>query len=160
MILLDKKRIDRTLIRMAYQLLEESKNSPVIMVGINSRGFAVADQIKNYLENIRGNPVPLYQVESNDDTLFQFPEKPNEKDILVIVDDVIFSGGTMFNSILKISELSIFNKVILSVLVDRGHRKYPLLAGNVGLHVPTKLNEHVEMMLENNQPKSVVLLKE
>jgi len=159
MILLDKNRIERTLKRMAYQVLEEAKSNPVVLMGLNERGFAVAGRLKKHLDDIRETNLPLYQVDADEDTAFKFPTSPNDKNILVIVDDVIFSGGTMFQTIRKISELSVFNKILLAVLVDRGHRKYPLLAGVVGFHAPTKLNEHVELTLEDNEPKHVILIK-
>ncbi|MCC5940781.1 MAG: hypothetical protein JJU37_04500 [Balneolaceae bacterium] len=159
MILLDKNRVERTLKRMAYQILEEAKSNPVVLVGLNKRGFAIAGRLKQYLDDIQGSDLPLHQVDADNETPFNFPEPPNENNILVIIDDVIFSGGTMFKSILKISQLSVFNKILLAVLVDRGHRKYPLLAGFVGVHAPTKLNEHVELTLENNEPKNVILIK-
>ena len=159
MILLDKNRIERTLKRMAYQILEETKGHPITLVGLNVRGYAVALRLKKHLDAIQNTDVPLFKVKAESDTSVQFSENLNENNVLVLIDDVIFSGGTMFNTIRKIPDLSVFNKILLTVLVDRGHRKYPLLAGVVGVHAPTKLNEHVELTLENNEPENLILIQ-
>lgn len=159
MILLDKNRIHRTIKRMAHQVLEEAKGNAIVLIGLNNRGYAVASHLKTHLDEIQGTELQLCQLHADDDKEFEFPEIPNENQVLVIVDDVIFSGGTMFRSVRKIQELSVFNKIMLTVLVDRGHRKYPLLAEIVGVHAPTKLNEHVELTLDGNEPNNVILIK-
>lgn len=156
MILLDKSRIDRTLKRMSYQILEEAQDRPVRLVGLNKRGFAVASDIGSTLRKANHLDFPVLNIQSDDDTPFHLPDD-SEQEVLVLTDDVIFSGGSMFRSILKIQDLSRFHKVIVAVLIDRGHRKFPVLAGIVGMHVPTKLNEHVALLLENDKPSEVIL---
>lgn len=158
MILLDKKRIERTLKRMSYQILEEAHDHTIHLVGINQRGMAVASKILTYLEKASGKKIPLTAISSKEDTSLELSTKTNEE-ILVIIDDVIFSGGTVFNSMMKIRNLSEFKNIIVSVLVDRGHRKFPVLASIVGFHLPTKFNEHVSLQIEKNQPISVKLTK-
>jgi pyrimidine operon attenuation protein/uracil phosphoribosyltransferase len=59
----------------------------------------------------------------------------------------------------QIRNLSEFKNIIVSVLVDRGHRKYPVLASIVGFNLPTKLNEHVSLQIEDGQPIRVKLTK-
>lgn len=156
MILLDKKRIERTLKRMSYQILEEAHDHTIHLIGINQRGMVVAAKIQNYLEKASGNKIPLTAVSNKNETPVQVSKKPGEE-LLVIIDDVIFSGGTVFNSMMNIRNLSEFKNIIVSVLVDRGHRKYPVLASIVGFHLPTKFNEHVSLQIEEEQPISVKL---
>lgn len=157
MILLESNRINRTLKRMSYQILEEAGNSSVCLVGINKRGYAVARTIKKYLDEAIPDPVEIYLLQEKSDHMFVFKTPPSDKQILVLVDDVVFSGETMFNCFQKIPELSAFKKICVTVLADRGHRKFPILAGIVGLHVPTKLNEHVKLLLDNQNPSRLVL---
>ncbi len=159
MILLDNKRIERTLKRMAYQIYEMAHSSSVRLIGLNSRGMAVAKVIKQHLEHASAKTIPLHNIQVDDTDDFTFPEQPGENEILVIVDDVIFSGGSMFNVIRRIQELSAFKKVCVAVLIDRGHRILPVQASIVGLDVPTKLNEHVELRLHQREPKEIVLTK-
>lgn len=156
MILLDKKRIERTLKRMSYQILEEAHDHTIHLAGINQRGMIVATKIQAYLEKASGNKIPLTAISSKIETPVQLSKNPDDE-ILVIIDDVIFSGGTVFNSMMNIGNLSEFKNIIVSVLVDRGHRKYPVLASIVGFHLPTKFNEHVSLQIDGKQPISVQL---
>lgn len=158
MILLDQKRINRTLQRMAIQIVEAARGANICMVGLNERGYAIAMKMNSSIENETGRDVPLYPLSSDDDSPFQFKEPVREQEILVVVDDVIFSGETMQRAINKIPELSRFEKIYIAVLVDRGHRKYPIYAGIVGAHVPTKLNEEVEVQLNQEMPENVILI--
>lgn len=156
MILLDKKRIERTLKRMAYQILEEAHDHTIHLIGINQRGMAVAEKIQTYLEKASGNKIPITPISSKNETPVHLSNNSDDE-LLVIIDDVIFSGGTVFNSMMKIENLSEFKSIIVAVLVDRGHRNYPVLAGIVGFHLPTKFNEHVSLLIEKGQPISVQL---
>jgi len=158
MILLDKNRIDRTLKRMAYQILEEAHDHSIHLAGINQRGLAVAKKIQSFLEKASGKKVPLTGISSKNESPVKITTNP-ENELLVIIDDVIFSGGTVFNSMTQIRNLSEFKNIIVSVLVDRGHRKYPVLASIVGFNLPTKLNEHVSLQIEDGQPIRVKLTK-
>lgn len=158
MILLDKKRIDRTLKRMSYQILEEAHDHTIHLAGINQRGMVIASKIQAHLEKASGNKIPITAISNKNDTPVQLSKKAADE-LLVIIDDVIFSGGTVFNSMMNIENLSEFKNIIVSVLVDRGHRKYPVLASIVGFHLPTKFNEHVSLQIEKEQPISVKLTK-
>ena len=76
---------------------------------------------------------------------------------MVLTDDVIFSGRTMLDALKKVQEKVDANKLRVAVLVDRGHRSVPVEAGFVGLQLPTKLNEHVQVETGSNSVKKVVL---
>lgn len=159
MILLEKNRIQRTIKRMSYQILEEARTQKIILIGLNERGFSIAKRIKENLDEATSKNIPLKQLNSEDDSTIEFNSEEAQNSALFIIDDVIFSGGTMFRSIQKIKELSVFEKIFVVVLVDRGHRKYPVLAGIVGVDAPTKLNEQVELRLKNGTPNEVVLIE-
>lgn len=159
MILLDENRIRRTLQRMAYQIVEEARGQKITMVGLNERGMSIAREMQPVIEEVISGDVHLYQMDALHNSSFTLPEKETENQILVVVDDVIFSGKTMHHGLGRIEELSKFEKIYIAVLVDRGHRKFPLYAGIVGLNVPTKLNEEVELKLKKGKPAQVVLLQ-
>lgn len=156
MILLDKNRIERTLNRMAFQILEEAHSQPFRLIGVNHRGFAIAQIIKRILEKESGSKISLSNLHSDNGEIVTLKEIKKDE-VLFIIDDVIFSGGSMFRIIQKIENLSSFENVIVAVLVDRGHRKFPILAGIVGFDVPTKLNEQVTLHVEDDQPMQVLL---
>jgi pyrimidine operon attenuation protein / uracil phosphoribosyltransferase len=159
MILLDSKHIERTLRRMAYQIVEEAHGAPILMVGLNERGYSIAKQMHSIIEKESGTKTPLFQLDADDDREFSFDRTIVGNPVLVIIDDVIFSGATFQKAMDKISERSEFQKIFISVLIDRGHRKYPILAAVTGAHIPTKLNEQVILQLKDSKPHQVVLEK-
>lgn len=158
MILLNKQRIDRTLKRMTYQITEEAKEMDIVLAGVNRRGFILAERIKEHLAGSESRDIQMFNLKDHDDAPSESIPVPSQNSILVIVDDVIFSGGTIYRCLQKIPELSAYEKILITVLVDRGHRKYPILASIVGLKTSTKLNEHVELRLKNGTPQEVVLI--
>lgn len=157
MILLNEQRIFRTLKRMAYQIEEEAKGKDIVLAGLNNRGFILASLLFDELNSIRKHSPQLYRLYDEDETHSDSIPPPSAEAILVVVDDVIFSGGTMFRTIRQVPALDHYKKILTAVLVDRGHRKFPVMASIVGFNAPTKLNEHVELQTENNKPKTVVL---
>lgn len=158
MILLNEQRIFRTLKRMAYQIEEEAKSKNIVLIGLNKRGFILANFLSDELKKIRKKSPDIFRLYDGPDKHSQTVPAPAEETILVVVDDVIFSGGTMSRVIRKVPDLDRYEKIITAVLVDRGHRKYPIMASIVGFHAPTKLNEHVELQTENERPKKVILI--
>lgn len=158
MILLNEQRISRTLKRMAYQIEEEAKNTHIAIAGLNNRGFILANFLLKELKLIRKNSTYIYRLYDEADKESDSIQTPSAKTTLVVVDDVIFGGGTMFRAIQNVPDLERFSKILTAVLVDRGHRKYPVMASIVGHHAPTKLNEHVELRIEEDHPKEVVLI--
>ncbi len=144
---------------MAYQIVEEARGKPICIVGLNERGYSVALVMKKYISEASGLDFMLRQLWAEDDSGFTFDDNIPEDAVLVMVDDVIFSGLTMFKALNKVPELISFNNVCVAAVVDRGHRKVPVQAGIVGLKVPTKLNEHVDFQLSDKQPHKVILLK-
>ncbi len=157
MILSDKNRIGRTVKRMAYQIAEEAHGADIYLVGLNERGFALSKLLQQHLENSSNKSIPTesFQVYSGDS--FTFNHDINENTVLVIIDDVIFSGETILNALDLIPNRDKFNKIFVSVLVDRGHRKYPIQAAVIGMNIPTKLNEQIDVGLKNGIPESIVL---
>jgi pyrimidine operon attenuation protein / uracil phosphoribosyltransferase len=159
MILLDSNRINRTLKRMAYQIVEEAHGAPIHLIGLNERGFAIASLIKPVIDKATGQPSPLEKLNADDEKPFNFEKLPDNSPMLVLIDDVIFSGATLQKSIDKIPGREDFHKICVAVLVDRGHRKFPVHAAIVGVNVPTKLNEQVNLLLSGKKPEKVVLDK-
>ncbi|MDZ7690535.1 MAG: hypothetical protein U5K69_05265 [Balneolaceae bacterium] len=69
----------------------------------------------------------------------------------------MFTGQTMFNALNTVYEVIQFNEIHTAVLVDRGHRTFPVQAQFVGLELSTKLKEHVSVIAEENKIQKVVL---
>ena len=158
-ILMSKDHIARTLKRLAIQVLERLQTDhEVIIIGLNERGFAIAKNVHTHLEQLTNQSILLHQF----DVQSTGPKKtlPNctEKYVL-IVDDVIFSGKTMFSAISTLCYSNEPERIDILTLIDRGHRTYPLLSELNGIEVPTKFGEHIEVLLNEGKLQQVVLFK-
>ena len=157
LVLMDQDRIKRSLNRIAHQVREDNRDDKDIsLLGINERGFAVASMLKQYLTDLSGGDVACLQLLIEEGGGMQ-GDVPLEGNYVLLVDDVIFSGTTMFKALDAFSNVKLPEEVHATVLVDRGHRKYPVYAKFVGLDLPTKLDEHVSLELEKGIPSKVLL---
>lgn len=157
MILLDHNKLNRILKRMAYQVIETSGGRDIDLIGLNERGFAVASIIKTHITSDSDLSVHLNKLTVEGAKPKEHVTRKNE--VLIIADDVIYSGKTMFRALNNIGELYKYKDVYVAAVIDRGHRKLPVQAGIVGVVVPTKINEHVDFQLQNHKPYQVLLTK-
>jgi len=157
MILLDQNRLSRILKRMAYQLVETSAGKNIDLVGLNQRGFSVASVLEEHMTREIRIDVSLHQLYIDGTAKSESFKRKNE--VLIVADDVIYSGETMFKALNHIEELYDYEDVYVAAVVDRGHRKLPVEAGIVGVKVPTKVNEHVDFQLKNEKPHQVLITK-
>jgi pyrimidine operon attenuation protein/uracil phosphoribosyltransferase len=154
--------LQRSLNRMAMQISEDLKNEKsVAILGINTRGFHVAQCISQLLNRALNVDVPCYPlaVKSDQQSISEeiFQNLKNTKYIL-LVDDVLFSGSTMIKALRSILNIIEPPTIRVAVVIDRGHRRFPIQPDFVGLVSPTKFKEHVELVFdEENNPKSVIL---
>jgi len=147
---------------MAYQIFEECRGSSnLIILGIERRGVKLAQLIKKELEKITQSTIPLETVPVRG---VKGERQHLPIDIagkyVILVDDVIFSGKTIYKAIQGIADKGEPRKMMVAVLVDRGHREYPIEAQFVGLESPTKLDEHVSVSFsKDGDPLEVILEK-
>ncbi len=157
LVLMDQDRIKRSLNRIAHQIREDNrKDRDIELLGINERGYAIASMLKQYLAELTGTEVGCFQL------LIEEGEGIKGKPVLkenyvLLVDDVIFSGATLFKALNAISKVKLPEELHTAVLVDRGHRKFPVFAKFVGMDLPTKLDEHVSVELEKGLASQVLL---
>jgi pyrimidine operon attenuation protein / uracil phosphoribosyltransferase len=156
---LDEADVSRALSRIAHEILEREKGAAgLVLMGIPSRGVPLAHRIAARIAAIEpGSEVP---VGSLDITMFRddlrlkparaleptvVPPEGIDGRTVVLVDDVLFSGRTIRAALDALSELGRPRAVRLAVLVDRGHREFPIRADHVGKNVPTSLRESVRV---------------
>lgn len=157
--LMDQSRIERTLKRLAIQILEKSTVSKdLVIIGLNERGLATAKEIAAYISAIIEDQVNVHNYNIADNNPGNVLPDCSEKRV-ILVDDVIFSGKTMFEALSAVASIYDPKSVSIAVLIDRGHRKYPLSADLTGMTVPTKPGEHIEVMLKDSKLKEAVLFK-
>jgi pyrimidine operon attenuation protein / uracil phosphoribosyltransferase len=155
---LEAGEISRALTRIAHEVLERNKGADdLVLLGIPTRGVALATRLAARLQEIEHCAVP---VGSLDVTMYrddlrrqptrsiahtQVPAGGVDDKVVILVDDVLFSGRTIRAALDALSDLGRPRAVRLAVLVDRGHRELPIRADHVGKNLPTSLRERVRV---------------
>ena len=152
--------ISRVLRRIAHELLEHNKGADdLVILGIPTRGVALAHRLAALIEEVEGRAVPAGALDvtmHRDDLRRQPTRSPMRTDIpscgiddkvVVLVDDVLYSGRTVRAALDALSDLGRPRIVRLAVLVDRGHRELPIRADHVGKNLPTSSSEKVRVRL-------------
>ncbi|MEW1931027.1 bifunctional pyr operon transcriptional regulator/uracil phosphoribosyltransferase PyrR [Rhodococcus sp. NPDC079359] len=175
--LLSSADVGRTISRMAHQIIEktalDAADSPrVVLLGIPTRGTTLAERLAERIEAFSGVRPPLGSLDITlyRDDLRNKPHRPLERtsvptggvdDVLVVlVDDVLFSGRTVRSALDALRDLGRPRAVQLAVLIDRGHRELPLRADYVGKNVPTARTEDVSVLLSEHDGRDGVSLSE
>ena len=169
--LMTKEDMDRALRRMAHQISERNHGCEnVVFLGIKRRGIPLAKQLAQNLKEIEGveTPVGILDITLYRDDLTEMGRDAviNESEvyfsvhnkIVVLVDDVIFTGRTIRAAMDAVSALGRAAEIQLAVLVDRGHRELPIRADYVGKNVPTSKNENVQVQIEEYDGETCVNL--
>jgi pyrimidine operon attenuation protein/uracil phosphoribosyltransferase len=167
---MDATAVDRALSRIAHEILEKNKTAPDL-VGIRSRGVPLARRLAAKLEALEGRAVAVGALDINlyrddlsrvgDHPVLRRTEIPFEVEgsVLVLVDDVLFTGRTIRAALDGVMDLGRPRMIQLAVLVDRGHRELPIRADYVGKNVPTAMDQQVEVLLrETDQGEDEVVL--
>ena len=170
---MDEATIDRTLTRIAHEILEKHRGvDGLVLVGIRTRGVPLARRLGAKIAGIEGREVPVGVLDINlyrddlttiaDHPILRKTEIPFPVDgvKVVLVDDVLFTGRTIRAALDAIIDLGRPRLIQLAVLVDRGHRELPIRADYVGKNVPTSLDEEVRVSLkEEDGADSVVVVE-
>ena len=164
---MDADEIERSLTRIAHQILETNKGAGnIALVGIVTRGDLLAKRLAEKIEAIEGTKVPLgkldisfyrddFATHLSPDILFDLDGKD-----VVLVDDVLYTGRTIRAALDALMDIGRPSTVQLAVLVDRGHRQLPIRADFVGKNVPSSSDENVRLFLEEADGKSEVEILE
>jgi pyrimidine operon attenuation protein/uracil phosphoribosyltransferase len=159
--LMTSDRIRRSLKRMSHQINEANKTDrPLLLLGVNHRGLAVAKLLAEHLNEIIEQEISVenLRLDKNIPENQEWKQKKYKRDLfIIIVDDVIFSGQTMFTALTTVVKELDPQEIHSAVLVDRGHRKFPVKAEFYGMDLPTKLNEHVKVIVKDGEVRGVQL---
>lgn len=155
--------IDRALTRIAHEILESNRGpQDLVLLGIPRRGAPLARRLGAVLARIDDGFDPQASVGEVDVTLYRddlrrstartpgptrLPARPIDDAVVVLVDDVLYSGRTIRAALDAIADLGRPAAVRLAVLVDRGHRELPIRADFVGKNLPTSTAERVQVRL-------------
>src|SRR5580693_7348489 len=158
--LMSATEIDRTLQRLAHEIVEKSGGTAnLALIGIRRRGVPLAQRIAKAMRGIDGVDVPVGTL---DITLYrddlskvaahpvlhssEIPFVVDDKD-LILVDDVLYTGRTIRAAMNGLFDQGRPKRIRLAVLIERGHRELPIEASFVGRHVQTSSREIIEVRL-------------
>jgi pyrimidine operon attenuation protein/uracil phosphoribosyltransferase len=171
--LMSASEIDRTLVRLAHEVLEKTSNlDKLAFVGIKRRGVPLAQRLAAKIESLEQRRVPVGILDINlyRDDLSTVSERPvlNAKQIdfsivgkdVVLIDDVLYTGRTIRSALDALFDHGRPARVQLLVLIDRGHRELPIEARYVGRMVQTTDTEIIEVKFQEIDGTEKVLLVE
>lgn len=156
---LDEQDISRALTRITHEILERNRDAESLLIlGIPTRGVSLARRIAERMSDVEGRPIVAGALDTTmyrDDLrlkparALEHTDIPDDVDgkIVVLVDDVLFSGRTIRAALDALADLGRPRAVQLAVLIDRGHRELPIRADYVGKNLPTSLAEQVKVAL-------------
>jgi pyrimidine operon attenuation protein / uracil phosphoribosyltransferase len=163
--------ISRKIVRIGHEIVENySDISRIVLLGIHNRGVPIAQRLKKFIKDFTDIDVPMGSLDitfhrddfrerltmpeiKGTDISFNLDEK-----IVVLVDDVLFSGRTVRAALDEINSFGRPSIISLAVLVDRGHRELPIRADFVGKNIPTNDGEHVAVKLKESDTDEGVFL--
>lgn len=146
--------VRRSLMRISHEVLERNKGATdLVLVGIITRGYHLALRIGRNISSIEGIEVPVGALDVGP---FRDDERrtPIDSDMsridfdvtnknVVLVDDVLFTGRTVRAAMDAIVSRGRPRSIQLAVLVDRGHREFPIRPDFVGKNVPSSKEKEV-----------------
>src|SRR6516225_6022850 len=168
---LEQAEIARALTRIGHEIIERTRGArQVILLGIPTRGVPLAARLAAGIHQVEGHPVPHGSLDITmyrDDLRLrparalgrtQVPPDGIDGQIVVLVDDVLYSGRTVRAALDALNDLGRPRAVQLAVLVDRGHRELPIRPDYVGKNLPTAQHEVVRVLLTEVDGEDAVLL--
>ena len=175
--LMSSSEVERTLIRLAHEILEKNNGvEDLALVGIRRRGAPLAERLAKIIQRIEKKPVllgtldiTLYRDDLSLDerTLDSRPivqktslEIPIEGKSVVLVEDVLYTGRTTRAAMDALFRAGRPRRLQLCVLIDRGHRELPIEAAFIGRTVQTTENQIIEVKLREVDDAEKVLLME
>ena len=171
--------IDRAVTRIAHEILEsntalqKSGTSNLVLLGIPTRGVLLAERIAKVIARTEPGVDVAQLLGRLDITMYRddlgsnptravtetaIPAQGIDDKVVVLVDDVLFSGRTIRAALDALNDFGRPRAVKLAVLVDRGHRELPIRADFVGKNLPTAREERIRVNLtESDSENSVVI---
>ena len=173
LVLMNEESVSRTINRLCHEIIENNSNcKDVVLIGIHNRGVPISQRIQNKIKELIGIDLQRGSLDitfHRDDYRERLvvPELMGtdinfslDGKIVVLVDDVLYSGRTVRAALDELNSFGRASKVQLAVLVDRGHRELPIKPDYVGKNVPTHEGEHVDVTLkETDENDSVFLIR-
>jgi pyrimidine operon attenuation protein / uracil phosphoribosyltransferase len=172
-VLLTPAEINRSLTRIAHEIIEKNEGAhDIILAGMLTRGMPLARRLAdiiNKFENIRTPVIELdfrYYRDAISNSILPI-SKIHETNIpiditgkiVVLVDDVLFTGRSIRAAMDALVHIGRPKCVQLAVLIDRGHREFPIKADYVGKNIPSSTSERIQVKLTETDDLDAVIIR-
>ena len=171
-VILNEKKINRALTRIAHEILEQNPDAKsLVVIGIITRGAYLAKRIAAIIGDLEGVEVPVGLMDIGlyrDDVHSKLDQPVVERteilfDVVnrhvILVDDVLFTGRTVRAALDQIVDFGRPKTIQLAVLIDRGHRELPIKADYVGVNIPTAKEDQVILHINEKDNVDEVLIQ-
>lgn len=162
-IILTNTQIDHKIRRIALQILESNiDESKIVLAGISKNGFLIAEKLQKIIADYSTVEILLCEVFINKKELLKEVTLSISVDdytntSVVLVDDVLHSGATLIYGVKHFLNVPL-KQLKTAVLINRNHKKYPVKADYKGLSLSTSISEHVEIIFDENNAATAVLV--
>ncbi len=170
---MDAEKVRRAIVRMAHEIVEESRGvDNMVIIGIRRRGVPLGQRLAEIIAEVEGQKVPfgIVDITLYRDDLTLLAESPvvHRTEIpfsisgkkVILVDDVLFTGRTVRAALDALIDFGRPESIRLAVLVDRGQREFPIQADFVGKMTPTSKEEIVSVRLVETDGEDRVVIEE
>lgn len=171
---MDKEGVEKTIRRIAHEILEKNRSAleKLVIIGIMTRGATLAERLQKEIRKIEDKTLPLGTMDITlyRDDLTQIAQSPVvhetrvDFDItdqkVVLIDDVLFTGRTIRCALDELIDFGRPRAIQLAVLIDRGHRDFPIRPDYVGKNLPTSLQEIVQVRFREVDGVDEVVIEE
>lgn len=167
--------LDRAITRIAHEIVESNHGTKdLILLGIPSRGVLLAERIAKVIQrhypefdstsSVGRLDITMYRDDLNQNptravTETAIPATGIDQKVVVLIDDVLYSGRTIRAALDALNDLGRPSVVRLGVLVDRGHRELPIRADFVGKNLPTARDERINVQLTETDGETCVVIE-
>ena len=168
-VMFDEKSVLRTLARLSHEIIEKNDDeNELYIIGIRSRGVSIAKLLAENIKKFSDISVYLGELDislhRDDIDKNEVIESTTKIDFsvagktVILVDDVLYTGRTVRAALDAIVEMGRPSCIQLAVLVDRGHREFPVHVDYVGKNIPTSRNEKIIVNMNDYDGKTSIEL--
>ena len=156
---LNHNQILRICNRFAFQIIENSNDNEILIIGIKSKGYEIAKIVKKQIENIVNKKVNLKHItiDKNNpkDSIKSDLSINDDKNAVFLIDDVLNTGKTLAYSLSYLLSYK-FESIKTLVLIDRNHKKYPIKVDFKGVSLSTNIDDKVKLLDEKKDLKAIL----